>query len=264
MTGRRSGYPVARRAWTAGVALIAAMMLLPTVLVAVLSFSGDQYIAFPPRTWGLRQYATLFAARQWREPFVRSVLVATVASPVAVLIGLFAVIGMHRTPIRGRTLLQLLGIGPALMPGVAYAVALYSLFGWLGLLETARSVVLAHIALCVPFVILIAGAAISRVPRELELAALSLGAGRGQVLRDITLPLIAPAILASFLFAFVHSFDDTVITSFLSGVGFETLPVAIFNAVREGVEPVITAIATLLTAVTACLLVAHTFLRRAR
>lgn len=264
MTTGRGAYRLVRGGFTLVVGAIALAMLLPSLLVAVLSFSGDEFITFPPRSWGLRQYAVLLSAREWREPFVRSVVVAAIASPVAVLIGLTAVVGLHRTPIRGKTVLQALGIGPALMPGVAYAVALYSLFAWLGLLQTAQSVVIAHVVLCVPFVVLIAGTAISRVPRDLELAAMSLGAERRQALRDVTLPLISPAILASLLFAFVHSFDDTVITSFLSGVGFETLPVAIFNAVREGVEPVITAIATLLTAATALLLAAHTFLRRSR
>ncbi len=263
MSGAR-GYGIARAAWAAALAAIAVSMLLPSVIVAVLSFSGDEFIKFPPRTFGLRQYAALLSAREWREPFVRSVLVAAAASPAAVLVGLAAVVGLHRTAIRGKTVLQFLGIGPALMPGVAYAVALYSLFGWLGLLGTARSIVVAHVALSVPFVILITGAAISRVPRDLELAAMSLGAERWAALRDVTLPLIVPAILASFIFAFVHSFDDTVVTSFLSGVGFETLPVAIFNSVREGVEPVITAIATLLTVATALLLAAHTFMRRTR
>jgi ABC-type spermidine/putrescine transport system permease subunit II len=116
----------------------------------------------------------------------------------------------------------------------------------------------------VPFVFLITGSAITKVPRDLELAALSLGATRFQAWRDVTLRFLAPAIAASFIFAFVASFDETVITAFLSGVGFVTLPVAIFHSVRDGIDPVITAIATLLTLGTGGLLTMHTVLRRRR
>ena len=120
-----------------------------------------------------------------------------------------------------------------------------------------------HVTLALPFVLLIAGAAIARVPKELELAAQSLGASRARAWRDVTLRLLLPAVAASFIFAFVVSFDEAIVTSFLSGPGFVTLPVAVFNSVRFGVDPVITAIATLLTLATALLLLLYGLLRRA-
>ena len=244
--------------------LVGLLMIVPSVIVAVLSFSGDPFIKFPPRTWGLRQYVTLLTSSVWHDPFLRSLGVAAVSATVAVIAGVTATLALHRGGVPGRHLLQILGIGPLLAPGVAYAVALYSLFAWLGLLGTVQAIVLAHATVTVPFVFLITGSAITKVPRELELAALSLGASRFQVSRDVTLRFLAPAIGASFIFAFVASFDETVITAFLSGVGFITLPVAIFHSVRDGIDPVITAIATLLTVCTGGLLTVHTLLRRRR
>jgi ABC-type spermidine/putrescine transport system permease subunit II len=242
---------------------VAVLMIVPSLIVAVLSFSGDTFIAFPPRTWGMRQYATLLGASAWRDPFVRSVSVAALSSTVAVLVGVAATLALHQDGrLPGRQFLQILGIGPLLAPGVAYAIALYALFARLGLLGTVPAIVLAHATVTVPFVFLITGSAITKVPRELELAALSLGASRLQAWRDVTLRLLGPAIGASLIFAFVASFDETVITAFLSGVGFVTLPVAIFNSVRDGIDPVITAIATLLTAGTGGVLTLHTLLRR--
>jgi ABC-type spermidine/putrescine transport system permease subunit II len=243
---------------------VALLMIVPSVIVAVLSFSGDAFIKFPPASWGLRQYATLLTSPTWHDPLVRSLGVAVVSASLAVLVGVAATLALHRAGMPGRQLLQIVGIGPLLAPGVAYALALYSLFAWLGLLGTVQAIVLAHAALTVPFVFLITGSAITKVPQDLELAALSLGATRFQAWRDVTFRFLAPAIAASFIFAFVASFDETVVTAFLSGVGFVTLPVAIFHSVRDGIDPVITAIATLLTLGTGALLTMHALLRRSR
>jgi ABC-type spermidine/putrescine transport system permease subunit II len=141
-------------------------------------------------------------------------------------------------------------------------VALYSLFADLRLLGSFFGLLMVHITMALPFVLLIIGAAISRVPRELELAALSLGASRTRAWRDITLRLLLPALVASFIFAFIGSFDEAIVTSFLASIGFVTLPVEIFSSVRFGVDPVITAIATLLTLATALLMVIYGMMRR--
>ncbi len=237
-------------------------MILPSVVVIALSFSNDSFIAFPPGEWGFRQYGALFGEDTWLAPFVRSLLIACASALLAVVIGSAAVLALYRTAIRGKNLIQFLGVGPLLVPGVAYAIALYSLFSSLGMLGTTQALILAHTTLALPFVLLIMGAAISRVPPEMELAAMSLGASRFQAWRDITFRFLLPATIASLIFAFITSFDEAVLSSFLVGAGYETLPVAIFNSIRFGVDPVITAISSLLTAGTGALLVAYALLRR--
>jgi len=239
-------------------------MLAPSVVVVLLSFSNDSFMRLPPTGWGLRQYVTLFGSREWLEPFVRSLTLAIWTALVAVPFGLAAVLGVHRTTAPGRSLIRVLGLAPLLIPSIAYAVALYSLLARARLLGRFEGLVAVHITLALPYVLLVVGAAITRVPRELELAAQSLGASRVRAWLDITLRLLLPAIAAAVIFAFIGSFDETIITSFLSGTGFVTLPVAIFNNVRYGVDPVITAIATLLTAGTGLLLAINAALRRAR
>jgi ABC-type spermidine/putrescine transport system permease subunit II len=254
---------IGRVAHEALLALVVLFMVTPTVIVALLSFSSDEFIRFPPGGWGFRQYATLASSDEWLEPLGRSLALGIAAALVAVLVGFPAVLALYRTAAPGRGAAQFLGLGPLLAPSVAYAVALYGLFADLRLLGSFAGMLVVHVTLALPFVLLITGAAIARVPRELELAALSLGARRAQAWRDITLRLLLPAVVASFIFAFVVSFDEAIVTSFLSGIGFVTLPVAIFNSVRFGVDPVITAIATLLTVATALLLLIYGLLRRA-
>jgi ABC-type spermidine/putrescine transport system permease subunit II len=244
------------------IALVVVFMVTPTIIVVLLSFSNDKFIRFPPHGWGLRQYATLATSDEWLEPLGRSLALGVAAALVAVLVGMPAVLALYRTAAPGRDLAQFLGLGPLLAPSVAYAVALYGLFADLRLLGRFGGLLVVHVTLALPFVLLITGAAIARVPRDLELAALSLGASRTRAWWDITFRLLTPAMVASFIFAFVVSFDEAIVTSFLSGIGFVTLPVAIFSSVRFGVDPVITAIATLLTGATALLLLLYGLLRR--
>jgi ABC-type spermidine/putrescine transport system permease subunit II len=264
MTARRGLRVCLRALYVAALAAVVVFMLAPSVVVILLSFSNDDFIRLPPRGWGFRQYVTLFSSQEWIQPFWRSLTLAAWTAVAAVPIGLAAVLGLYRTAAPGRRLVQFLGLAPLLVPAIAYAVALYSLLAEARLLGRFEGLVFVHVTLALPYVLLIAGAAITRVDRGLEMAALSLGASRLRSWLDITLRLLLPAIVASAIFAFIGSFDETVITSFLSGTGYVTLPVAIFNNVRYGVDPVITAIATLLTVSTALLLAVHVGLRRAR
>ena len=253
---------VGRIAHEAVLLLVVVFMVTPTVVVILLSFSNEEFIRFPPRQWGLRQYTTLASSEEWLEPLGRSLTLGFAAALMAVLVGFPAVLALYRTAAPGRNAAQVLGLGPLLAPSVAYAVALYGLFADLRLLGSFGGLLVVHVTLALPFVLLITGASVSRIPRELELAAMSLGASRTRAWRDITLRLLLPAVVASFIFAFVVSFDEAIVTSFLSSIGFVTLPVAIFSSVRFGVDPVITAIATLLTAATALLLLIYGLLRR--
>lgn len=243
-------------------ALVIIFMIVPSIIVVLLSFSGDEFIRFPPLSWGSRQYVMLATSEEWLEPLRRSLSLGVLSALLAVLIGGSAVLALYRTAAPGKEAAQFLGLGPLLAPSVAYAVALYGLFADLRLLGSFWGLLLVHVTMALPFVLLITGAAIARVPRELELAALSLGASRTRAWRDITLRLLLPALVASFIFCFIVSFDEAIVTSFLSGIGFVTLPVAIFTSVRFGVDPVITAIATLLTLATALLLLIYGMLRR--
>jgi ABC-type spermidine/putrescine transport system permease subunit II len=148
-----------------------------------------------------------------------------------------------------------------LIPITAYAVALYVMFlefGWLG---SFWGLALAQAAGAVPLTILIAGAAYRRIPRDLEFAAMSLGASRARAALGITGRLLLPAFAAGFVFALLQSFDDAVYVSFLGGSSTRTLAREIFLSLREAVDPVITAISTLLMVFTALLVTLIGWLR---
>jgi len=229
-------------------------MLLPAAIVVVLSISNDSFFHFPPDHYGLRQYNTLLASAYWQAAIIKSFQVAFPSATLALLIGIPGVIGMNRTSLPFRQALQGLSLVPLIVPGVAYAMGIYAFYLQLHdlvpLIGTWPGLVFSHTILALPYVILIVGSAINRIPEELELAAMSLGASRLRAMIEITLRLILPAVGAAFVFAFLASFDEATIVNFISGPSLITLPKAIFDSLNFGIDPVITAIATILMLVT--------------
>ncbi len=221
-------------------------LLAPAALVGVLSFSNDSFFDFPPHAWGLRQYHTLFDDPRWGTALWLSVRIALPVALLAALVVVPTLFTLHRSRLPFRGALQVGGLAGIIIPISAYAVAMYGLYAQVGLLGSYWGLVLANLTLAVPVMLLVTGAAMSRIPVELELAAMVAGASRLQAWLAITLRLLAPAILAGGVLAFVTSLDEAVFINFLGGPGQETLPKAILDSVRYGLDPVITAIATLL------------------
>jgi ABC-type spermidine/putrescine transport system permease subunit II len=227
-------------------AVTLAFLLAPAIIVIILSFSNAEFIAFPPPTWGMRQYRTLLESQMWLDAIWLSTRLAVPTAILSALIAVPAAYAIYRTSLPGRSLLSLFGLLSLIVPISAYAVAMYGLYVLLGLLGTKVGIILAHTVLAFPLVLIIVTTALSRIPRELELVAMTLGASRLRAWIGITGRLLIPALVTGFIFAFLASFDEAVFINFLGGPGLVTLPKAIFDSVRFGIDPVITAIATLL------------------
>jgi len=150
------------------------------------------------------------------------------------------------------------------MPIVAYAVALYIVYARAHIVGTTGGLVISHTIRALPFVVVIAGSAINRIPRELELVAMALGASRSRAVIGITLRLLMPAIAASLIFAFLTSFDEAVFVTFLGGPDLITLPKATFDSEQQSVDPVITAIATVLMLCTGAMMLIAVYWRAPR
>jgi len=237
-------------------------MLVPAALVVVLSFSAEKNVAFPPTHWGFKQYSDLFGSSYWMSSVGTSFVIALPAALVAVAVGVPAVIALERTRLPGKPVLRILGIAPLILPGVAYAVALYTFYVDAGLVGTRLGVILADSMLSLPFVFLVVSASLKRISADLELVAMSLGATRLRATFGITLRLLAPAIAAATILAFVTAFDEAVLVNFVGGGQVITLPKAIYDSVRTGLQPLITAIATLLMLFTGLLMFGATRWRK--
>ena len=176
-----------------------------------------------------------------------SLRVAAASSFVAMILGTLAALALERHGrFRGRGLFTGLVYGPMVMPEVMIGLSLLLMFIGIGLDRGLLTVVIAHATFCTGFVAVVVAARLHGLDRSLEDAAADLGAGPLRVLATITLPLLAPAILAGALLAFTLSLDDLVIASFVSGPGATTLPMRLYSQVRLGVNPEINAASTLL------------------
>jgi ABC-type spermidine/putrescine transport system permease subunit II len=161
-------------------------------------------------------------------------------------------------------LLRAFGLAPLVVPAVAYAVAMYGFLSQIGIIGTYWGLVFADTMLVLPFVVIVVEASLSRIPRDLELVAMSLGASRTRAMVGITIRLLWPAIAAAFLLCFITNFDEAVFVNFLSGPGMITLPKAVFSSLRTGLDPSITAVATCLMFVSTAVVAGAFALRTSR
>lgn len=229
-----------------------AFFYIPILSMIVYSFNDSRLATI----WGgfsTRWYGELFRNDQVIDAAILSLQIAFVSASVATILGTMAGVALARARrFRGRTLFSGLVTAPLVMPEVITGIASLMLFillaQWIGW-PTRRgftTVTIAHITFSLVFVATIVRARLLSMDRSIEEAAIDLGSRPWQVMRDITLPVISPAILSGWLLAFTISIDDVVITSFTTGPGATTLPILIWSKVKFGVTPDINALATLI------------------
>ena len=245
-----------------------AVLYVPIVVLIGYSFNASPLVSL----WGglsTRCYFALVHKHTLLHAALLSLEIAVTASTTAVLFGTLAAIALVRFKrFPGRFLLTGMVTAPLVMPEVITGitqlllfVSLLQTFGWphRGFL----TIVLAHVTFCIAYVTVTVRSRLLSADRSLEEAAMDLGAGPTRAFVEITLPLIAPAILASWLLSFTLSLDDLVISSFVAGPGSNTLPMLIYSKVKLGVSPVVNALATLIiTLVGVCVIGAGWMMRR--
>lgn len=249
MTGRRPGFVVAALCFGF------AFLYVPIFILIVYSFNDSRLVS----VWGgfsLRWYGELMHNRQIIDAGLLSLRIAITSATIATILGTLAALALSRMGrFRGRLLLAGMIAAPLVMPEIVTGLSLLLLFvsmqdmlGWpKG--RGATTITLSHITFCMAYVAVIVQSRLAIMDSSLEEAALDLGGRPFRVAIDITLPLIAPAMLSGWLLAFTLSLDDLVITSFVSGPGSSTLPMVIFSKVRLGVTPDVNALASLIIAV---------------
>ncbi len=193
-----------------------------------------------------------------------SVKIAVMNATVATVLGLFGAYALGRFGrFKGRTLFTGMMTAPLVMPDVITGLATLLLFVGLAWQRGVSTITIAHITFSMAFVAVIIRARLSSLDKSLEEAAMDLGAGPVKTFSVITVPMLAPALVSSWLLAFTLSLDDLVIASFVAGPGSTTLPMVVFSKVRLGVSPQINALGTLIVLlVTICIIVAAYVFRR--
>lgn len=247
-----------------------AFFYVPILSMIVFSFNESRLAT----VWGgfsLKWYAALWKNSQVMSALVLSVQIALLSATCATILGTMAGVALARfRRFRGRTLFSGMVNAPLIMPEVITGISMLMLFilmaqylGWPGA-RGFTTITLAHITFAMVYVTTIVHSRMLSADRAIEEAAMDLGSRPWQVMRDITLPVIFPAILSGWLLAFTISLDDVVISSFVTGPGYTTLPLVIWSKVKLGVTPDINALATIIVVVVAVVVaVAGTVMNRA-
>ena len=229
--------------------LVYAYLVIPSLVVIPISFGGaGGDLSFPPKTYSLQLYEELFTTSTWMQPVLQSLKIASIVCILVVAVSVPAAYAIVRYEFRGKRLVLMLMMSPVLIPVIVLALGMYLYFSRLRTTGTTLALVLGHAVYVIPFVTVTLAAGIRQLDPAMEFAATIVGATRRTVFFRVVLPQIVPSIVAGALFAFLISFDEVVISWFLSSAQTTTLPVRMYSSIHWGVSPVIAAVSTLLTA----------------
>ncbi|HEV8615540.1 MAG TPA: ABC transporter permease [Methylomirabilota bacterium] len=237
-------------------------LVLPIFIVFPLGFSASPYLEFPPAGFSLRWYARYFASTKWMAATLLSAQIALGTTALALALGVPASFGLVRRALPGKGLLLAFFMAPIIVPYIITAIAVYFLFARLGLIGHPFGLLAAHTLLAVPKVVVIVAAALKGFDRTLERASMSLGAGPWTTFYRVTYPGIRPAVVTAALFAFLTSFDELILSMFITGPSAVTLPKLMWDAVRLEIDPTIAAASSLLIGVAVLILGTMEALRR--
>lgn len=231
-------------------------LLAPVVIVLPLSFSGDAFMAFPPQSWSMRWYGAIFSHRKLIDAFFVSLGLAATVTTLSLLIAFPATYALVRLRPRGAGAMFSVFTAPLLLPTIVLGLAILIVFAGLGLLGTSTGLLLAHLVVCTPYALRVLATSLSNLPLDIEQAAATLGARPVTVFRRITLPLMLPGVAATAALCFLVSFDETVLSLFMTGPRISTLPVEMFHHVETRADPLVAAVSVLLVSFTLLIVVA--------
>lgn len=244
-------------------------LITPIVVVMPLSFNAESFFTFTPEMlrfdpegYSLRHYRDFFTSDAWQQALWNSVTIAPMATILSVGFGTLAAIGLSQPHVPFRRAIMAILISPMIVPLIISAAGMYFFYSRIGLQGTYLGVVLAHAALGIPFVIITVTATLVGFDNSLTRAAANMGADPVTTFFRVQMPLILPGVISGGLFAFITSFDEVVVVLFVGSASQKTLPWQMFIGLREQISPTILAVATLLVAISICLLTVVELLRR--
>ncbi len=269
--------------------LVFLFLIAPIIVIMPLSFNAEPYftftqemVTFDPAGYSMRWYDRILThgmsnpdiARdgdwwsdawnngQWIHSAKNSIIIGVAATIVATVLGTIAALGLSRPEMPYRRVIMALLISPMIVPLIITATGLFFFYSAIGLAHSYAGIILAHAMLGIPFVIITVTATLVGFDHSLTRAAASLGADPVTTFRQVIMPLILPGIISGALFAFVTSFDEVVVVLFVASYDQNTIPLQMWNGIREQISPTILAVATILVIFSILLLTTIELLRR--
>ncbi len=235
-------------------AVIFVLMYLPILLVIIYSFNQSK-ISSVWDGFSLKWYRELFADKSMFTALINSIILAFSSSVLAAIIGTLGAIGMSKTNFKANGIIGYISTLPIMIPEIILGMVFLVFFSLIGIPFGMTSLILAHTTFCVPYVFMLVKARLVGLDKSYVEAARDLGASEIRAFKDITIPLISPAILSGMLLSFAMSFDDVIISIFVTGASTNTLPIKIYTQLKTGVSPKINALCTLMFIATVLIVV---------
>lgn len=243
--------------------LVLLFLYLPILVVVLYSFNPSKNSGVMTG-FTLDWYRLLLNNAEIGRTLVNSLKLAAISVSAAAVIGTLGAIALARKHLRLQGFMEGLATLPIMIPEIVLGMSFLAAFSFVGMQLGMLAMVLAHITFCIPYIFIIVKGRIAGLDLQLEEAARDLGASPVRVFWDITLPLVFPAVLAGMLLAFAMSFDDVIISFFVTGPGAQTLPLKVYSSLKVGVSPEINALCTLMLGVVFILVALSQWIRARR
>ena len=237
------------------------LMYIPMFLVVVYSFNKSG-ISTVWAGFSADWYKKLFSNREMAEALKNSLIIATVTSALAAVVGTVAAVGIYKSRTAVDRAVKRLASIPLMMPEIITGLLFLLIFSAIGIKMGILTIVIAHSSFCIPYVYMTVTGSLSQLDDSTSEAARDLGAGRVRTFFEITVPQLMPGIISGALLSFAMSMDDVVISFFVTGPGTNTLPVKIYSQLKKGVTPEVNALCTLMLAVTVLIIAASRFMKK--
>jgi putative spermidine/putrescine transport system permease protein len=241
----------------AGACLVLAILcflILPAVVVAIAAFNDKALLSFPPQSLSWRWFIHAMFYRDFQEGFRNGLIVTAWSSSIALVVGVCFGIALERYEFRLKRVIEGVLLSSLFIPHFTVGLGFLIVAAQIGMVQTYAVVVVCHVILVLPFVLRSVYVSLKNLDHRYELAAASLGAPPGKVLMTITLPLLIPGLVSGWLFAAILSFNEFTASLFVTSQRTQTLPVAMYNYVREYVDPSMAALSVMYIVATAVLL----------
>lgn len=228
------------------VAILLILIATPILVIIPMSFGSEAILRFPPKGFSLKWYENFFSSDQWTQGFTRSLTVAFFTSILSLVLGTMAATAVSRVNFKGKKIFMNLMIAPISIPVIVIGIALYRSFSTYQLTDTLLSLVLAHSIIAIPLVFVTLMSSFKGLDNSLEMAAQGLGSTPLGSFFKITVPLISPGLFGGWLFAFITSLDEVVMSIFITGPQTKTLPIVMWENLRFQIDPTLAAASSIL------------------
>jgi ABC-type spermidine/putrescine transport system permease subunit II len=242
--------------------LVLMFLIVPTFIIVPISFSSDPFLSFPPPGLSLRWYQAFSGSLDYQQALLNSMLIGLPVALLSTILGTAAAVPVVRGDLPGRRLIAALLIAPLILPQIVLAIGMYPVMARLGLIGTYPAILLGHTVVCMPLVFITVSAALQTYPPTFELAAMTLGATWWQTFWTVTFPMLRPAVITGFVFAFTFSFDELILAMFLTSPTTRTLPRLLWEQLNYQMTPVIAAATTIVLCITISLLLGGALVSR--